>query len=63
MITLTHIPARNAVPKVGKELTPDSVGEGAEVEEGGHGDLIERESKEDSFRACVREKNPREVRK
>lgn len=46
MITLTHIPACNAALEVGKELTPDSVGEGDEVEEGGHGDLIEKESKE-----------------
>lgn len=45
MITLTHILAL----QLGKELTPDSVGEGAEVEEGGHGDLIERESKEHSW--------------
>lgn len=45
MIALTHIPARNAALEVGKELTPDSVGEGGEVEEGGHSDLIERESK------------------
>lgn len=51
MITLTHIPARNAALEVGKELTPDSVGEGAELEEGGHDDLIERESKEDSLSA------------
>lgn len=38
MITLTHIPARNAALEVGRELTHDSVGEGAEVEEEGHGD-------------------------
>ena len=32
------------------------MGEGAEVEEGGHCDLIEREGKEGGLRARVREK-------
>ncbi len=50
MITLTHIRACSSALEVGRELTPDLVERGTEVEEGGHGDLIERESK-DSLRA------------
>lgn len=58
MITLPHIPARNAALEGGEEVTPDLVaGGGARVEEGGHGDLIERESKVEMWSTqCHKEK-------
>ena len=39
------------------------MGEGAEVEEGGHCDLIEREGKEGGLRARVREKKKKKKQK